>query len=145
MGFTSWRKHKDLRAESSLVLTLSSPKKNLQKVEFKPSAHYDHVLCTIEILNNDCYIFSSSNHQFEKCLFVIILIVLQQFHNFINVQYRFFLSQGGQPIFQNGGIGKKQRNDCIEKGCHIKHKGSLIQVVSVHGCISTILSKAKAT
>ena len=66
MGSTIQAQHKNLLFESSLVLTFSSPKNNLWKVEFKSSVLYDHVLCIIEIMKNDCYVFSSSNHQYEK-------------------------------------------------------------------------------
>ena len=62
MGSTSWAQHKNLLVESFLVLTFSS----LWKVEFKPSVLYEHVLCLVQIMKNDCYVFSSSNHQYEK-------------------------------------------------------------------------------
>ena len=56
MGSTCQAQHKNLLFESSLVLTFSSPKNNLWKVEFKSSVLYDHVLCIIEIMKNDCYV-----------------------------------------------------------------------------------------
>ena len=68
MGCTSWAQHKNLLPEPSLVITFNSPKNNPQKVELKPLALYDLVLCIIEIMNNDCCVFSSSNYQYEKCV-----------------------------------------------------------------------------
>ena len=56
MGSTIQAQHKNLLFESSLVLTFSSPKNNLWKVEFKSSVLYDHVLRIIEIMKNDCYV-----------------------------------------------------------------------------------------
>ena len=56
MGSTIQAQHKNLLFESSLVLTFSSPKNNLWKVEFKSSVLYDHVLCIIESMKNDCYV-----------------------------------------------------------------------------------------
>ena len=50
-----------------------------------------------------------------------------------------FFMQGGNPIFENGGISRKQRNDLYREGirrlrklCQIRHKGPLNQVVSVY-------------
>ena len=49
--------------------------------------------------------------------------------------------QGGDPIFENGGISKKQMDDLYREGikrirklCHIQHKGPLNEVVSA--CMS---------
>ena len=40
----------------------------------------------IEIMNNDRYVFIASNHQYEnKCYTVRMMILLPQFHSFINV------------------------------------------------------------
>ena len=38
------------------------------------------------------YVFSSSNHRYEKYVSLMMMVLLQYFHNFINVQYAFFLT-----------------------------------------------------
>ena len=50
-----------------------------------------------------------------------------------------FSLQRGQPIFENGGISKRQRNDLYREGtrslrqlCDVRHQGPLNQVVFVH-------------
>lgn len=44
-GLRSWAQNQNLLVESSLFLTFNSPNNQLQKEKFKPSTHYDHVLC----------------------------------------------------------------------------------------------------
>ena len=83
-------------------------------MEFKPSALYDHVLCIIEIMKNDCYVFSSSNHQYEKSL---LWCWLYCNNSIISLMFNiFFFLQGGHTIFENGGISKEQKNDLYREG-----------------------------
>ena len=81
----------------------------------------------IEIMNDDCYVFRSSKKTIWKmCVGYtvhLLMIVLQYFYNFINVQCPFLLSDR-MAYFWKGSYRKKQRD-----GLQRVRKRSLRKVV----------------
>ena len=60
-------------------------------------------------MNDDCYVLSSSSHQFEKMCAgytVHIMMVVLQFYNFINVQYPLFFA-GRMAFYLKREVQKK--------------------------------------